>query len=409
MKRNEWQSVPRVGYHIWRLLGDDVSFGGPRLHGVCVNGVIHWVATQNRAPNMNYSIVAFHLAGLSFELVPQTEYTDKYEAIDLGILDGCLWACLLFAYWILLVEEPMEAELLAKLPDENQILLKIPRQDNMYSFDMKNIVPKDSLTWESIKREYCVASTHQQNGVAERKNRTLIEAARTMLVVFKLPTTFWAEAVSTACYETFSNDFGSIQRVSESSTSSQQDQVNQDCIVIPIWKDASYFGDAVPRSVTDAQIQDKDGLHDENDATEKSHNDSSLQNNGTAIQQVKYAKQNLIKVVEKLVLWPEVNTVPLLTCTVNPDDPVSMANRDGTRTQLDQVLVDACDVDGVYEVEESDSDDDTLVLHKENDAVKQKHDIAGDKAGEYSLQAAVEALENGRRRAFMHILQPNII
>ncbi|GJT27202.1 hypothetical protein Tco_0907477 [Tanacetum coccineum] len=33
-----------------------------------------------------------------------------------------------------------------KLLDENQILLKIPRQDNMYSFDMKNIVPKDSLT-----------------------------------------------------------------------------------------------------------------------------------------------------------------------------------------------------------------------------------------------------------------------
>ncbi|GJR64000.1 ribonuclease H-like domain-containing protein [Tanacetum coccineum] len=33
-----------------------------------------------------------------------------------------------------------------KLPDENQILLKIPRQENMYSFDMKNIVPKDSLT-----------------------------------------------------------------------------------------------------------------------------------------------------------------------------------------------------------------------------------------------------------------------
>ncbi|GJU53710.1 putative ribonuclease H-like domain-containing protein [Tanacetum coccineum] len=33
-----------------------------------------------------------------------------------------------------------------KLPDENQILLKIPRKDNMYSFDMKNIVPKESLT-----------------------------------------------------------------------------------------------------------------------------------------------------------------------------------------------------------------------------------------------------------------------
>ncbi|GJW46308.1 ribonuclease H-like domain-containing protein [Tanacetum coccineum] len=39
-----------------------------------------------------------------------------------------------------------------------------------------------------------------QNGVAERRNRTLIEAARTMLADSKLPTTFWAEAVNTACY-----------------------------------------------------------------------------------------------------------------------------------------------------------------------------------------------------------------
>ncbi|GJW77746.1 putative ribonuclease H-like domain-containing protein [Tanacetum coccineum] len=38
------------------------------------------------------------------------------------------------------------------------------------------------------------------NGVAKRRNRTLIEAARTMLVDSKLPTTFWAEAVNTACY-----------------------------------------------------------------------------------------------------------------------------------------------------------------------------------------------------------------
>ncbi|GJT89875.1 putative ribonuclease H-like domain-containing protein [Tanacetum coccineum] len=209
-----------------------------------------------------------------------------------------------------------------KLPDESQILLKIPRKDNMYSFDMKNIVPKESLTclvakatldesmlwhmrlgkqhkasckskvlnpitkpllmlhidlfgptfvsslmhkkyclvvtddysrftWvfflttkdetseilknfikeienlvdkkvkiimsdngtefknkvmddfcreKGIKREYSVARTPQQNGVAERRNRTLIEAAKTMLADSKLSITFWAEAVSTACY-----------------------------------------------------------------------------------------------------------------------------------------------------------------------------------------------------------------
>ncbi|GJR10584.1 putative ribonuclease H-like domain-containing protein [Tanacetum coccineum] len=53
---------------------------------------------------------------------------------------------------------------------------------------------------KGIKREYSVARTPQQNGVAERRNRTLIEVARTMLADSKLPTTFWAEAVSTACY-----------------------------------------------------------------------------------------------------------------------------------------------------------------------------------------------------------------
>ncbi|GJS91657.1 putative ribonuclease H-like domain-containing protein [Tanacetum coccineum] len=51
-----------------------------------------------------------------------------------------------------------------------------------------------------IKREYSNVRTLQQNGVAERKNMTLIEAARTMLVDSFLPNTFWAEAVSTACY-----------------------------------------------------------------------------------------------------------------------------------------------------------------------------------------------------------------
>ncbi|GKA27654.1 putative ribonuclease H-like domain-containing protein [Tanacetum coccineum] len=53
---------------------------------------------------------------------------------------------------------------------------------------------------KGIKREFSVAMTPQQNGVAKRKNRTLIEAARTMLADSKLPTTFWAEAVNTACY-----------------------------------------------------------------------------------------------------------------------------------------------------------------------------------------------------------------
>nr|GEW88083.1 ribonuclease H-like domain-containing protein [Tanacetum cinerariifolium] len=62
--------------------------------------------------------------------------------------------------------------------------------------DMNNVF----CDMKGIKREFSVARTPQQNGVAERKNKTLIEAARTMLADFKLPTTFWAEAVNIACY-----------------------------------------------------------------------------------------------------------------------------------------------------------------------------------------------------------------
>ncbi|GKF51227.1 putative ribonuclease H-like domain-containing protein, partial [Tanacetum coccineum] len=65
---------------------------------------------------------------------------------------------------------------------------------------LKNNVMDELCKEKGIKREYSVARTPQQNGVAKRKNRTLIKAARTMLADSKLPTTFWAEAVSTACY-----------------------------------------------------------------------------------------------------------------------------------------------------------------------------------------------------------------
>ncbi|GJT72391.1 retrovirus-related pol polyprotein from transposon TNT 1-94 [Tanacetum coccineum] len=106
-----------------------------------------------------------------------------------------------------------------KLLDESQVLLNIHRQNHMYSFDIKNVVPSGGLIikcdngtefknsemnqfceMKGSKREFSVARTPQQNEVAERKNRTLIEAARTMLADLLLPTTFWAKAINTACY-----------------------------------------------------------------------------------------------------------------------------------------------------------------------------------------------------------------
>ncbi|GKD15743.1 putative ribonuclease H-like domain-containing protein [Tanacetum coccineum] len=72
------------------------------------------------------------------------------------------------------------------------------RCDNGTEF--KNYVMNEFCAKKGIKREFSIARTPQQNGVAERKNRTLIEAARTMLTDSLLPIPFWAEAVNTACY-----------------------------------------------------------------------------------------------------------------------------------------------------------------------------------------------------------------
>ncbi|GKE00379.1 ribonuclease H-like domain-containing protein [Tanacetum coccineum] len=132
-----------------------------------------------------------------------------------------------------------------KLLDKSQVLLRVPRKDNIYSVDLKSVVPIKGLTclfakaaidesslWHRrlghinfknmnklmrgnlvrglpskiFENDHLVllvrkeSNTKPLNGVAERRNRTLIEAARTMLVNSKLPTTFWAEAVNTTCY-----------------------------------------------------------------------------------------------------------------------------------------------------------------------------------------------------------------
>nr|GFA45080.1 retrovirus-related Pol polyprotein from transposon TNT 1-94 [Tanacetum cinerariifolium] len=51
-----------------------------------------------------------------------------------------------------------------------------------------------------ISHETSVARSPQQNGVVERRNRTVIEAARTMLIYAQAPLFLWAEAVATACF-----------------------------------------------------------------------------------------------------------------------------------------------------------------------------------------------------------------
>jgi transposase InsO family protein len=72
---------------------------------------------------------------------------------------------------------------LRRAQNEFDATVKRIRSDNGTKF--KNTQVKDYLDEEGFKHEFSAPYTSQQNGVAERKNRTLIEMTRTMLDVYK--------------------------------------------------------------------------------------------------------------------------------------------------------------------------------------------------------------------------------
>jgi hypothetical protein len=104
---------------------------------------------------------------------------------------------------IILVSMVTQEELkkfLKRAQNEFDAKVKKFRSDNSTKF--KNIQVEDFLDEEGIKHEFLTPYTPQQNGVAKRKNRTLIEMERTMLDEYKTSDQFWAEAVNTACHAT---------------------------------------------------------------------------------------------------------------------------------------------------------------------------------------------------------------
>ncbi|GJR41231.1 putative ribonuclease H-like domain-containing protein [Tanacetum coccineum] len=129
---------------------------------------------------------------------PTSVRSINHASYCLVITDDCSRFC-----WVFFLAKKDETSGILKTfirQIENQLnqQVKIIRSDNGTEF--KNRVMLEFCGEKGIKQEFSNARTPQQNGVAERMNRTLIEAARTMLADSHLPTTFWAEAVNTACY-----------------------------------------------------------------------------------------------------------------------------------------------------------------------------------------------------------------
>ncbi|KAJ9565707.1 hypothetical protein OSB04_001673 [Centaurea solstitialis] len=85
-----------------------------------------------------------------------------------------------------------------KMEKLNNLTVRSIRSDHGTEF--KNSTLETFFDQKGISQNFSSVRTPQQNGVAERRNRTLIEAARSMLSEANLATQFWAEAVNTACY-----------------------------------------------------------------------------------------------------------------------------------------------------------------------------------------------------------------
>ncbi|GJR91909.1 putative ribonuclease H-like domain-containing protein [Tanacetum coccineum] len=173
---------------------------------------------------------------------------------------------------------------------------------------------------KGIKREYSVARTPQQNGMAERRNMTLIEAARTM----------------GNCRVQFTNETAGTQGVLNAGTSTQKEEISQDCIVMPIWKDASYFdspskdvSNGQPNSVADDQKQVKNGPHNESDEKDKSEDDSSPKEVNAVGQHVNTASLEVnTGRFELNIIDPSVNTAS----SYELDSPKDMFKLGGSHT-----------------------------------------------------------------------------
>jgi hypothetical protein len=105
--------------------------------------------------------------------------------------------------WVFFLQEKSQTQETLKgflRQAQNEFGLRIKKIRNDNGTELKNSQIIGFLEDEGIKHEFSTPYTPQQNGVLERKNRTLLEMARTMLDEYKTPDRFWAEAINTVCY-----------------------------------------------------------------------------------------------------------------------------------------------------------------------------------------------------------------
>ena len=173
----------------------DVKFEKDKLCSACQAGK----QVANTHPTKAFVSTSRELELLHMDLFGPTTYAS---------LGGNLY-CLVIVddysryTWVFFLHDKSEAtpsfkKFAKRAQNEFDLKIKKIRSDNGREFDNTHI--EQYCDEVGIKHEVSATYTPQQNGVVERKNRTLITLARTMLDEYTTPERFWAEAINTACY-----------------------------------------------------------------------------------------------------------------------------------------------------------------------------------------------------------------
>nr|KAJ0210551.1 hypothetical protein LSAT_V11C400224920 [Lactuca sativa] len=107
-----------------------------------------------------------------------------------------------FTWVVFLKKKSHAAQEIISLIRKNDTLtgLKVKQLRSDHATEFRNSTLEEFCDHKGIGQNFSAPRTPQQNGVAERRNRTLIEAGRTLMIHVGLPMSFWAEAVNTACF-----------------------------------------------------------------------------------------------------------------------------------------------------------------------------------------------------------------
>nr|KAJ0192955.1 hypothetical protein LSAT_V11C800440770 [Lactuca sativa] len=107
-----------------------------------------------------------------------------------------------FTWVVFLKKKSHAAQEIISLIRKNETLtgLKVKQLRSDHGTEFRNSTLEEFCDRKGIGQNFSAPHTPQQNGVAERRNRTLIEAGRTLMIHAGLPMSFWAEAVNTTCF-----------------------------------------------------------------------------------------------------------------------------------------------------------------------------------------------------------------